>query len=210
MRLCWDGKKLYFREYFKEYLLNSIENLCEEIYNLEDLTDRSDIFRSPLMIFLLVSSFYHKLQGRKVYPEFFSGFFWNSPLVGGGLCILGTEGGGAEWRWEDDSRCSMMTASWGEVRSGLQLLLVLSISPSWSRARILKSFPQQTARKVFIYFHGQRERSRRRFVLDRKSICWCEKWNFLLYLDLSFLTCQFHFRSLLPAATRYCTEKCPC
>ena len=34
----------YFREYFKEYVLNSTENLCEEIYNLEDLTDRSDIF----------------------------------------------------------------------------------------------------------------------------------------------------------------------
>ena len=36
--LRWGGK------YFKENLLNSIENLCEEIYNLEDLTDRSDIF----------------------------------------------------------------------------------------------------------------------------------------------------------------------
>ena len=65
----------YLRKYFKEYVLISIENLCEEIYNLEDLTDRSDIFRSPLMIFLLVSSFYRKLQERKVYPEFFSGFF---------------------------------------------------------------------------------------------------------------------------------------
>ena len=27
-----------------ENILNSKENLCEEIYNLEDLTDRSDIF----------------------------------------------------------------------------------------------------------------------------------------------------------------------
>ena len=36
--LRWGGK------YFKENPLNSIENLCEEIYNLEDLTDRSDIF----------------------------------------------------------------------------------------------------------------------------------------------------------------------
>ena len=34
----------YSREYFKGYALNSMENLCEEIYNLEDLTDRSDIF----------------------------------------------------------------------------------------------------------------------------------------------------------------------
>ena len=140
-------------------------------------------FCSPLMIFLLVSSFYRKLRGRKVYPEFFSGFFWNSPLVGGGLCILGTEGGEGEWRWED-GRCSM-SASWGELISGLQLLLVLllSISPSWSLGLILKSFPQQTVRKVFIYFHGKGEEEED--VLDRKSIYWCGvKSETLLYLDI--------------------------
>ena len=155
-------------------------------------------FSSPLMIFLLVSSFYHKLQERKVYPEFFSGFFWNSPLVGGGLCILGTEGGGAEWRWEDDSRGSMMTASWGEVRSGLQLLLVLSISPSRSLARILKSFPQQTARKVFIYFHGKRGEEDMLVLLYWK-----------LYSTLISVSSRVNSISdLRPPLPEYCQGKC--
>ena len=151
-------------------------------------------FFSPLMIFLLVSSFYHKLQGRKVYPEFFSGFFWNSPLVGGGLCILGTEGDGAEWRWEDDRRCSM-SASWGEVRSGLPLLLVLllSISPSCSLGLILKSFPQQSGKFLFI-FMVRREKEKMCWTV----ISWCYSTLILVFSRVISIL------DLLPTATRFC------
>ena len=65
------------------------------------------------MIFLLVSSCYHKLQGRKVCPESFFELFWSFLLVAGGLCRLGTAGAGPVARWRG-GRGSMWTC-WSET-----------------------------------------------------------------------------------------------